>query len=78
MHRVSRNATLAVWGVLLFSVWAPSTFSLSERNATAKFQRTARVVADHLAWVQIGSGSSHTCGIATLNRAYCWGSNEEG
>ncbi len=31
-----------------------------------------------LAFSQVSAGRSHTCGLTTDNRAYCWGSNDQG
>ena len=37
-----------------------------------------RAVAGGLSFRAVNAGFSHTCGITTLNRAYCWGNNQEG
>jgi alpha-tubulin suppressor-like RCC1 family protein len=31
-----------------------------------------------LAFRQVSGGATHTCGVTTDNRAYCWGSNADG
>jgi alpha-tubulin suppressor-like RCC1 family protein len=35
-------------------------------------------VAGGLHFLRVSAGSSHTCGITTANRAYCWGDNQDG
>jgi alpha-tubulin suppressor-like RCC1 family protein len=37
-----------------------------------------RPVLGNLSFRSIEAGSSHNCGVTTLNRAYCWGNNQEG
>jgi alpha-tubulin suppressor-like RCC1 family protein len=36
------------------------------------------VAAGALSFLQVSAGSNHTCGITTLNQAYCWGVNFTG
>lgn len=36
-------------------------------------RRTPVPVIGGLHFVQVSVGESHTCGVTTTNRAYCWG-----
>jgi hypothetical protein len=38
----------------------------------------AMAAAEPLAFRQVSAGLSHTCGVTTDDRAYCWGSNARG
>lgn len=54
-------------------------------NGTTFQRRTPRLVAGGLRFRQVvagaahsGATASHSCGVTTDNRAYCWGSNDRG
>jgi alpha-tubulin suppressor-like RCC1 family protein len=39
---------------------------------------TAEITVEELSFALIGSGFTHSCGLTTDGRVYCWGSNGEG
>jgi hypothetical protein len=49
-------------------------------SPTAPSTGTAADIAPALAlsFRQVSAGHEHTCGVATDNRAYCWGENSAG
>jgi alpha-tubulin suppressor-like RCC1 family protein len=48
-------------------------------NDLLRGRRTKPVrVAGGLQFRQVDAGESHTCGVTTTNRVYCWGNNEDG
>src|SRR3954454_13399858 len=57
----------------------PSSFLLIALTAchetTTEPDPLSLSAATGLAFYQVSAGESHTCGVTTDNRAYCWGSN---
>ncbi len=43
-----------------------------------KFPQSGTCATRPKRWIQIASGANHTCGITTLGKGYCWGSNISG
>jgi alpha-tubulin suppressor-like RCC1 family protein len=48
------------------------------RNGQTGLKRWPRAVAGALNFRRVSAGYWHTCGEATTDRAYCWGSNSFG
>ena len=45
--------------------------------ATAQDSIPILVAGGHK-WLSVSAGNTHTCGVTTLNEAYCWGNDEHG
>jgi alpha-tubulin suppressor-like RCC1 family protein len=73
---VARNGLAYCWG-------EGATGALGNGRAGSEDLPTDRrnkptLVTDRLRFLQVAAGHSHTCGITTANKVYCWGDNSEG
>ncbi|MEA2712852.1 MAG: hypothetical protein QOK27_813 [Gemmatimonadales bacterium] len=50
----------------------------TDPNASETGPRLATTTTAPLVFLQVDAGVDHTCGVATDNRAYCWGRNKIG
>jgi alpha-tubulin suppressor-like RCC1 family protein len=58
--------------------WGDNIFGQLGIGETGGVRPRPRAVLGGLSFRNIEAGSSHNCGVTTLNRAYCWGTNQEG
>jgi alpha-tubulin suppressor-like RCC1 family protein len=58
--------------------WGWNAFGQLGRGTTSEFSLSPAPVLTTLDFRQVSAGGSHTCGITSDNRAYCWGSNRLG
>lgn len=72
-YRFSQNANSLTPGSAFAATNTPVT--LGSANESFRLRMTAR---GYQGFSQISSGNNHTCGIASDNQAYCWGSNTNG
>jgi alpha-tubulin suppressor-like RCC1 family protein len=58
--------------------WGDNLFGQLGNGTTGAPRAMPRVVVGGLAFRAIEAGAHHTCGVTTVNQAYCWGNNQEG
>jgi alpha-tubulin suppressor-like RCC1 family protein len=79
LSRMSRNAGTPLLAILVFILLAAlgcgdETPPPTDPSSTPTLATTAA----SLAFYQLSGGGSHSCGVTTDNRAYCWGYNQLG
>lgn len=58
--------------------WGNDTYGQLGNGATTGDKDTPSRVSDTGPWMQIGSGTSHSCGIKTDGSLWCWGRDNNG
>lgn len=55
--------------------WGYNGWGALGSGSNATESPTPMAVAGNIAFRSISAGSDHTCGVSTMNQAYCWGNN---
>ena len=58
--------------------WGSSMDGQLGDGTTFTGARTPRLVSGDLSFARVSAGADHTCGVTTVNVAYCWGLNRDG
>ncbi len=79
MPRVVKvSSFLLLAGSLLLPACRNDVSSPTSESVPALEAGAATAVSTPLSFRQVSVGASHTCGVTTDDRAYCWGSNGDG
>lgn len=78
IHSLTRRCAAPALATLLLTVLGCQEDPASPSEVEPGPALATGAAAGALAFRQVSAGETHTCGIATDNRAYCWGSNSHG
>jgi hypothetical protein len=80
-YRMIRAGYDHTCAVTLFNVgfcWGKNVFGELGINSTVSSSGVPVRVVGGLQWQRINAGGHYSCGVTTDQRAYCWGSNDDG